>query len=128
MALKKIRLEPARDHDFPQGSNRHGYEFIAPLTETGLLDPDGWKSHRDKCRALRFWDGDDPELGHLVSKPGGHWAFHYDIHGDLDDDESGYRFGKHAFLQGEYVSIREHDDRMRTFRVVRVEDVESQAA
>ena len=55
-------------------------------------------------------------------KPGGHWAFHYDIHGDADDDEGGYRLGNHKFAPGEYVSIREHDDDvLRTFRVVRVE-------
>jgi hypothetical protein len=44
----------------------------------------------------------------------------YDIHGDIDDDESGYRFGDHPFVTGEYVSIREHDEDMNTFRVVSV--------
>ena len=49
----------------------------------------------------------------------GGWAFHYDIDSDEEDDESGYRFGDHAFTMGEYVSIRE-DEELRTFRVVRV--------
>jgi hypothetical protein len=124
MTLKKIRLELARDHDFPEGSNRRGYEFVAPIDAQGQLDPEAWKAHRDACRARRFWEGEDSELGHLVRKPGGHWAFHYDIHGDADDDESGYRFGAHRFLPGEYVSIREHDDdRFRTFLVVKVEEM-----
>ena len=35
-----------------------------------------------------------------------------------DDDESGYRFGAHAFAPGEYVSITEHDGVQRTFKVV----------
>ncbi len=52
---------------------------------------------------------------------GASWAFHYDIHGDKDDDETGYRFGDHAFIAGEYVSIMEHDDVLRTFRVVSVQ-------
>ncbi len=52
---------------------------------------------------------------------GASWAFHYDIHGDEDDDETGYRFGDHAFIAGEYVSIMEHDDVLRTFRVVSVQ-------
>jgi hypothetical protein len=39
----KIRLELARNAEFPEGSARHGYEFIAPLTPDGHLDPDGWK-------------------------------------------------------------------------------------
>lgn len=123
MAIKKIRLELARDHDFPNGSTRHGYEFTAPLDESGHIDPSDWKTHRDKCRVLRFWDGEDDEVGHLIRKPSGDWAFHYDIHGDEDDDESGYRFADHVFNSGEYVSIREHDDELRTFRVVSVQDV-----
>ncbi len=122
MTLKKIRLELARDGEHPEGSKRHGYEFVGPLDEEARLDPILWKKYRERCRVRRFWQNEDDELGHLVRKPGGHWAFHYDIHGDADDDESGYRLGNHAFTVGEYVSIREHEDEvMRTFRVVRVE-------
>ncbi len=122
MTLKKVRLELARDHEHPEGSKRHGYEFVGPLDEEGRLDPVLWKKYRERCRVRRFWQNEDDELGHLVRKPGGHWAFHYDINGDADDDESGYRLGNHKFAVGEYVSIREHeDDVMRTFRVVRVE-------
>ena len=128
MALKKIRLELARDRDFPEGSNEHGYEFVAPVNAEGLLDPQEWKAHRAECQATRFWGDEEPGRGHLVRKPGGHWALHYDIHGDADDDESGYRFGRHRFALGEYVSIREQDDRLRTFRVVKVDDVVSHAA
>jgi hypothetical protein len=35
MSLKLIRLELARTPDFPEGSRRHGYEFVAPLDSTG---------------------------------------------------------------------------------------------
>jgi hypothetical protein len=123
MQLQKIRLELARDHDFPQGSRHHGYEFVAPLGPEGRLDPEGWKKHRAECRAWRFWGEEEQETGHLVRKPGGHWAFHYDIYGDVDDDESGHRFGDHAFILGEYVSVKDHDDKLRTFRVTRIEDL-----
>lgn len=123
MALKKIRLELARDRDFPEGSGRHGYEFIAPVDASGHLDPEEWKERRSECSAVRFWAGEGPEFGHLVRKPGGSWAFHYDVFGDPDDDESGYRFGAHQFAVGDYVSIKDHyDDRLRTFRVAKVED------
>jgi hypothetical protein len=128
MALKKIRLELARDHDFPEGSSEHGYEFIAPVNAEGLFDPEEWKAHRGECRVTSFWCDEDTERRHLVRKGGGHWAFHYDIDGDADDDESGYRFGRHRFAPGEYVSIREQDDRLRTFRVVKVADVVYRAA
>jgi len=123
MSIKKIRLELARDPDFPNGSREHGYEFTAPLDDSSHIDPEAWRQQRDQCRVKRFWDGEPAEVGHLVRKPGGSWAFHYDILGDEDDDEAGYRFGAHAFAPGEYVSIREHDDVMRTFRVVSVSDV-----
>ncbi len=36
-------------------------------------------------------------------------------------DEAGYRFGAHAFMPGEYVSIRDEDGEMHTFQVVSVE-------
>ncbi|MCB1450124.1 MAG: hypothetical protein KDJ67_08385 [Nitratireductor sp.] len=120
MSLKRIRLELARDHDYPQGSHQCGYEFTAPLDGEGHMDPGSWKQHRADCAVTRFWEGSKPELGHLVRKPGGKWAFHYDIFGDEDDDETGYRFSSERFVVGEYVSILEHDDKMRTFKVVSV--------
>jgi len=122
MALKSVRLELARDHDYPQGSTRCGYEFTAPLDENGRLAPEVWRKHRVDCRVTRFWDGSKPEYGHLIRKPGGSWAFHYDVFGDEDDDETGYRFGDERFVPGEYVSIREHDDKMRTFKVIAVRE------
>ncbi|WP_434053402.1 MAG: hypothetical protein RDA78_00395 [Roseibium sp.] len=118
-ALRKIRLNLARTRDFPQGSARHGYEFTAPLDETGHIDAKLWKKERDHCRVRRFWGTEEEEIGHLIHRPGGSWAFHYDIDGD-DDDEAGYRFGAHAFNPGEYVSIKDEDGDMHTFQVVTV--------
>ena len=125
MTLKKVRLELARDREYPEGSSRRGYEFVGPLDADDRLDPVAWKKYRERCRVRRFWEDEPDEIGHLVRKPGGNWAFHYDIHGDPGDDESGYRFGNHKFAIGEYVSIREHgEDMLRTFRVVRVQPLE----
>jgi hypothetical protein len=124
MRISKIRLELARDQDFPEGSRERGYEFTAPLSDEGkILEPE-WNLLRDRCRVVRFWGGADDEVGHLVRKPGGAWAFHYDVFGDPDDDETGYRFGDHRFAPGEYVSINEQDDVVRTFRVVSVQPLE----
>ena len=120
--LKKIRLELARDQDFPDGSRGHGYEFAAPLDDGGKIDPAEWHKLRDRCRVRRFRPGEADDIGHLIRKPGGAWAFHYDIHSDAEDDEAGYRFGDHAFKPGEYVSIRE-DEELRTYRIVTVLDV-----
>lgn len=124
MSLSKIRLELARDHDFPDGSRDRGYEFTAPLADDGRISDGGWKAARERCRVRRFWSGEPDEVGHLVRKLGGSWAFHYDLLGDPDDDESGYRFGDHRFAPGEYVSIKEHDDVLRTFKVMMVKPLE----
>ncbi|MBI2713387.1 MAG: hypothetical protein HYX37_02890 [Rhizobiales bacterium] len=122
--LKRIRLNLARSKEFPQGSPRHGYEFVAPLDGNGHIDVALWRAHREHCRVRRFWEGQDDEIGLVVHKPGGpehaRWVFDYDQTAE-DDDESGYRFGTHAFRTGEYVSIRDEDGEMHTFVVAAVE-------
>lgn len=123
MPLKHIRLELARDNDFPQGSRTRGYEFVAPLDGAGHLDADGWRAARDRCRVKRFWEGEASEVGRLVHRRGGTWAFDYDPTRQ-DDDEPGFRLDKHRFVPGEYVSFREHDGVMRTFRIVAVAELD----
>ena len=123
MTLKRIRLELARDRDFPNGSTRHGYDFAAPLDENGHLLAAEWSKARDRCRVRRFWVGQADEIGKLVHKRGGTWAFDYNPKTD-SDDEPGFKFDKHVFVEGEYVSITEHDGRMRTFRVASVHDLD----
>ena len=122
--FKRIRLNLARSREFPQGSPRHGYEFVAPLNADGHIDEAQWKKDRAHCRVRRFWEGEDDEIGFLVHRPGGPehglWVFDYDDTAE-DDDESGYRFGAHVFRPGEYVSIRGEDAEMHTFQVVSVE-------
>jgi hypothetical protein len=115
--LTRVRLELARSKEFPEGSNRHGYEFVAPLDDAGYLDAATWKAVRDRCRVHRFWGAGDEDIGHLVHRPGGSWAFHYDVDGD-EDDEAGYRLGSHSFNIGDYVSIKYDDNVLHTFRVV----------
>lgn len=119
MTLKRIRLELARDHDFPNGSRERGYEFVAPLNDDGLLNAADWKKQRERCRVKRFWPGEPSELGHLVHKPGGAWAFDYNPD-TTTDDETGFKLSSHKFLPGEYVSFKEHDGKLRTFRVAAV--------
>ena len=123
-SMRRVRLELARDHDHPDGSRTRGYDFIAPLDEDGRILEADWRKAKDQCRVKRFWEGEEDEVGHIVRKRGGKWAFHYDIHGDPDSDEAGYRFGEHVFKSGEYVSILEHDGVMRTFKVMSVIEVD----
>ena len=37
--LNRILLNLARSREFPAGSPRHGYDFIAPLDAQGHIDP-----------------------------------------------------------------------------------------
>ena len=88
--LKRIRLELARSKEFPIGSARHGYEFVAPLDSKGHIDPHLWQKYREHCGVRRFWNGADEEMGRLTHKPGGvkhaRWVFDYDPD-TTDDDE-----------------------------------------
>ena len=120
--LKRIRLELARDPEFPDGSREHGYDLIIPLDTDGHVSLAGWKADRDHCRVRRFWGHEAELIGHVVHKPGGTggiWAFHYDIRAPIGvvHDETGFHFETHVFKPGDYVSIREHDGSLRTFRV-----------
>ncbi len=121
MPLKTIRLELARNPEFPDGSPSRGYEFRAPLAHDGSLDHDAWRSVKDSCTVRRFWNGEADEKGLLIHTRGQRWMFHYDHPGiENDHDDPIFRFDRHHFVEGEYVSITEHDGEQRTFRVVSV--------
>ncbi len=121
--LSRITLHLARTREFPEGSARHGYTIVAPLDAAGRIDLNAWQAHRGACFVHRFWGDEPPQRGLLVHKAGGAggatWRFDYDATSD-DDDEAGYRFGDHAFKPGEYVSVRDPEGEMHTFRVVSV--------
>ena len=123
--LKKVTLTLARTREYPDGSIRHGYEIVAPLDENGKIDAEAWKARKGLCVVHRFW-GDEPrkrgQLVHRAGGPGGsRWAFDYDAAAD-DDDEAGYRFGQHAFIEGEYVSIKDDEGELQTLKIIRITD------
>ena len=120
MTLSNVRLELARDPGFPEGSAYHGYEVVIPLNADGHIDAKEWRDNKSRCAVRRFWDGEPDERGHLVHRRGGTWAFHYDVRGDPEEDAPGWKFDTHVFKIGEYVSLREQDDELRTFRVVSI--------
>ena len=123
-ALRKIILNAARSKAFPEGSIRHGYDFVAPLKADGHIDVDAWKTHRGECFAHRFWGAEPALRGLLVRRPGGiggsTWAFDWNAAGRRDEEEEGFRFADHTFRPGEYVSLREEDGELTTFKVVSV--------
>lgn len=118
--IYKIRLELARTKEHPQGSPGDGYEFYAPLDDTFHIDLETWKAERARCFVHRLENNQTVERGILTHLPGGvggaTWAFDYDYESE-GDEEPGYRFGAHAFTVGEYVSVRDHDGELQTYRV-----------
>jgi len=118
MALKKVRLELARNREIPQGSALHGYEFNAPLTDDGHISEAEWKKRVADCTVRRFWGDEDEEHGRL-RLDGDRWLFDY-VEEDTDDDEPIFRLSTHRFVPGEYVSITEHDGVQRAFKIVSV--------
>ena len=123
LALKRILLHLARTREHPEGSARDGYEIVAPLDGAGRLDLAAWRGARGACRVRRFREGERDEHGHLAHRPGGvggaTWAIVYDPE-QVDDEEAGYRLGDHVFASGEYVSIRDEDGVLHTFKVASV--------
>jgi hypothetical protein len=121
--LSKVTLHLARTKEYPDGSARHGYDFIAPLDADGRIDLQSWRNRKNACVVHRFWAGAPAVRGQLVHRPGGAggatWGFDYDPT-NRGDDEAGFRFGDHPFKPGEYVSIRDPDGDMNTFKVVSV--------
>src|SRR5215470_15770888 len=102
-ALKTIRLELARTKENPDGRSDTGYEFTAPLTTDGHLDAAAWKQHRAQCRVRRFFPGEKIQQGALLHLGPDRWVFSYKA--GQDDDEPAFKFDRHLFLPGEYVSV-----------------------
>lgn len=121
-AFRRIRLELAREPGHPEGAADIGYTVLAPLTAEGKLDAPTARAFKEDCRVVRFRDGHDPDAGYLRRRPGGSWAFHYDLDDGAEDDDPAYRLGEHRFVPGEYVTIQE-DEGAHTYRVVSVQTV-----
>lgn len=114
--LRKVRLEAARGHEFPEGSTTHGYELSLPLAKDGTLDRELWQKHRKETGFRRFW-GDDEARGHLSHGRSG-WALVFDD--GSGDAEVILKADTHRFVEGEYVSIKERDEVTRTFRIASI--------
>jgi hypothetical protein len=114
----RIRVELARSHEFPDGSARHGYQFTMPLTAEGRLDLKAYAANPQVCTVHRFWGGEDDEVGQLTRNRRGNFAFSF--RDGTEDDEPIHRLPDHTFKSGEYLSIKEPDGKVYTFRVVTV--------
>jgi hypothetical protein len=110
-----IRLELAREPGHPNGDPQHGYDLLAPLDDEGRIDGKAFRSSPGSCRVRRFRPGEEDAIGQLRHGPGGAWLIDYGA--GQRPTERGFNFRDERFRRDEYVSIREDDDRMHTFRV-----------
>jgi hypothetical protein len=116
-AISHIVLELAREPGHPQGDPAHVYHLYLPLLADGRIDADGWRRSRSLCRVRRARPGEVEASGQIRHGPGGHWFLDYP---GTQQDEAGFRLEDERFTIGEYVSIREDDDRLHTFRVTSI--------
>lgn len=116
--VSHIILRLARTKAFPDGSLRRGYDIRAALDAVGHLSVEAWRAHRTSFSVQRFWDDEPVRHGVMMHRSGGaggaRWAVHYS---GRDEDEAGFRLGDHVMQIDEFVSIRDDDGVMQTFRV-----------
>ena len=119
--MRRIRLELARAKGHVTEADSFGYDFIAPLDDSGHLNAGGWHAERGRCFVHKLEHGRISDKGLLVHKAGGEgggtWAFDYPELQGADDEDRGYHFDSRTFVPGEYVSLREHDGVTRTYRI-----------
>ncbi len=121
--MRKIRLERARAQGHPEGEPGEGYDITAPLDDAGHISLEGWRSQRALCFVHRLEGGDIVEHGLLAHRAGGQggatWMFDYDPR-STGEEELGFHFESHIFKPGEYVSIRDADGDVHTYRVTKI--------
>ncbi len=126
--LQRIILHLARSPEFPEGSAERGYDLVAPFDASGHLDAEEWRKHKTQCRVRRFWPGQSDRHGDLVHHAGGAkgatWKIHY-AGRTAEDEETGIRLESHRFIENEYVSVRDEDGRLHTFKIEQVQPLET---
>lgn len=122
MTLKRITLQLARNPGLPAGDPQQGYMIIAPLTEAGMLDVEGWRAQRRACRVYRFHPDPAEKADGWLTHRGSKWFFHYDEEAE-GNDEAVFRFGDHRFKEGEYLTIQHTDAEPQTYKVTDISPV-----
>ena len=119
MTWMRVRFELARSKEFPEGSHRHGYEFVLPLSKDGTIDRVAYRKTPELCTVHRFWEGSGDLVGTIHHASHDRWQFSFHL-GEMED-ESIPHFADHRFKEGEYRTVREIDGTEHTFRIVLIE-------
>jgi hypothetical protein len=121
--LQRITIHLARSSEFPEGSDERGYEIIAPVDASGHLDPREWRKLRAQCRVRCFSPEESDRLGVLLHHAGGSgvatWRIRYDGLAQACE-EKGVHLETHRFAEGEYLSLRDEEGRLNTFKIDRM--------
>ena len=122
MSLQRIVMRLARNPEagIVDGDDSRGYTLVAPLTDAGLLDEDGWRACKEECSVRAFSSDGGVRLGRLARR-GHNWFFDYD-RSQTADDEAVFKLDSHKFAQGEYITIKDADDEPLVYRVTEVEN------
>lgn len=110
-----LRLGRNPDAGFPEGDDHYGYVVMAPLNADGFLDAALWREKKEACTVRRFHPLEAASDGWLRHR-GESWYFWYDEE-DEGPPESVFKLGDHRLRPGEYVTVREGDGEVLTFRV-----------
>lgn len=120
-AFRRIWLELALDREGSGRSDSIGYVLVAPLTEDGRIDVELWRQFHEFCGVIRLRPMQPDDVGHLVHKPEGLWAFRYDVTGG-QGGETAYCIGSDRFVTGGYASICD-DAGLHMFAVASIEPI-----
>lgn len=110
-----LRLGRNPDAGFPDGNDNYGYVILAPLDTDGHLDANLWRANREQCTVRRFHPHESPADGWLRHR-GENWYFWYD-EADEGPEEPVVKLGAHRLIPGEYITLREGDGDVLTFRI-----------
>lgn len=110
-----LRLGRNPDAGFPDGDDEYGYVIHAPLDADNKLDSTLWREKKDQCTVRRFHPNEAASDGWLRHR-GDNWYFWYDEE-DEGPAEPLFKLGAHELRAGEYVTVRERDGDVLTFRI-----------
>jgi len=111
--ILRLGRNPHAGH--PDGADDYGYVIQAPLDANNKLDPVLWREKRDECTVRRFQPNETPADGWLRHR-GENWYFWYD-ETEEGPEEPLFKLGGHELRPGEYVTVREGDGDVLTYRV-----------
>jgi len=119
--FRRVWLELALDKRGYEQSGSIGYILVVPLREDDRIDVALWRQYHEFCGVIRLRPKQPDDVGHLVRKPEGIWAFRYDVTGG-PGDETAYNIVSDHFVTGGHTSICD-DTGLHLYEVASIEPI-----